>query len=110
MTNMRRKTADLATADSLSTAKHLGELVRNARKARGWSQEGLADRARVSLPTVNRLEQGAVNISFGTWLAAMERVGLLHKLNEIHDPVSDAILERTKTKHPVRNKTTDLDF
>ncbi|WP_185750034.1 helix-turn-helix transcriptional regulator [Stenotrophomonas sp. 278] len=107
---MRRSTTDYATVATQKTAKHLGEMVRSARKARGWSQESLAERARVSPATMNRLEQGGVNIAFGTWLAAFERLGLLSKLDQLRDPVTEAILEGTKTKRPIRSKPSDLDF
>ena len=83
MTDMRRSTTDYATVATQQTAKHLGEMVRSARMARGWSQESLAERARVSPATMNRLEQGGVNIAFGTWLAAFERLGLLSKLDQL---------------------------
>ncbi len=107
---MRRSSADYATSTTMNSAKHLAGLVKNARKARGWSQESLAERARISPATMNRLEKGNVSISLGTWLAVMDRLGLLHKLDQLQDPVSDAILERTQTKHPVRHDPSDLDF
>ena len=110
MIDMRRKTSDFATLAAQQTAKHLGDMVRSARLARGWSQESLAERARVSPATMNRLEKGGVNIALGTWLAAFERLGLLSKLDQLRDPVSEAILEQTKTKRPIRNKPSDLDF
>ena len=110
MKAMRRNTTAYATVATQKTAKHLGEMVRSARMARGWSQESLAERARVSPATMNRLEQGGVNIAFGTWLAAFERLGLLSKLDQLRDPVSEAILEGTKTKRPIRSKPSDLDF
>lgn len=110
MTDMRRSTTDYATPAAQKTAKHLGEMVRSARLARGWSQESLAERARVSPATMNRLEQGGVNVALGTWLAALERLGLLSKLDQLRDPVSEAILEGTKTRRPIRSKPSDLDF
>lgn len=110
MTDMRRNIADYATLAAQNTAKQWGQMVRTARMARGWSQESLAERARVSPATMNRLEQGGVNIALGTWLAAFERLGLLSKLDQIRDPVSEAVLEGTKTKRPIRTKPADLDF
>lgn len=107
---MRRAATDYATTATVTTAKHLARLVKTARKARGWSQESLAERARISPATMNRLEKGGVSVSLGTWLAVMERLGLLQKLDQLRDPVSDAILERTQTKHPVRHGPSDLDF
>ena len=107
---MRRNEADFATPDALTTARHLASLVKQARLARGWTQAGLAERARISAPTMNRIEQGSVGASLGAWLAALERLGLLHKLDQLSDPASAAVIDATKTKRPVRPHFPDLDF
>jgi len=41
-----------------SPTQRLGERVKDARKARGWSQGGLAEAADVSRATVARIEAG----------------------------------------------------
>ncbi|MFD2674238.1 helix-turn-helix domain-containing protein [Gulosibacter bifidus] len=46
-------------------ARGVGQDVRDARRALGWSQMELATRAQVSRPTIARVETGA-NISTGT--------------------------------------------
>lgn len=46
-------------------ARGVGQDVREARGALGWSQTELAHRANVSRPTIARVETG-VNISTGT--------------------------------------------
>mgnify|MGYP000865548688 FL=1 len=46
-------------------ARGVGQDVREARRALGWSQTELANRAHVSRPTIARVETG-VNISTGT--------------------------------------------
>lgn len=43
---------------AMPTSDVLGESVRGARKARGWSQTELAHRAGVSRPTIARIEAG----------------------------------------------------
>lgn len=45
--------------------KGVGQEIRNARHALGWSQEELAHHANVSRPTIARVETGQ-NISTGT--------------------------------------------
>ncbi|QNH14745.1 Helix-turn-helix domain protein [Xanthomonas sp. SI] len=107
---MRRNEAEFATTAAVNTAKHLAMLVKQARMARGWSQAGLAERARISAPTMNRIEKGSLGASLGAWLAVLERVGLLHKLNQLDDPASKAIMDSTKAKRPIRMSSQDLDF
>ena len=46
--------------------KALGELIRAARRGRGFTQEELAVRAGTSRPTINRLESGKPNVACGT--------------------------------------------
>jgi transcriptional regulator with XRE-family HTH domain len=108
---MRRTEAEFASPASLKTARHLAALVKQARLARAWSQAELAERARISPPTMHRIERGAVETSLGAWLAVMERVGLISKLAELSDPVSDALMADTRAKRPRRKSAPDdLDF
>jgi len=107
---MRRKESDFATPTATQAAKHLGELVRQARLARSWTQQGLAERARVGLATLKRIEGGAVEVSLGGWLSVLECLGLLHLLQSLQDPVSAALLEATKTKRVRSTRRDDLDF
>jgi transcriptional regulator with XRE-family HTH domain len=108
---MRRNEAAFASPPMLDVARHFAALVKQARLARGWTQAELAERARISAPTMHRLEQGAIESSLGAWLAVFERLGLLPRLAEISDPVSKALLDETRPKRP-RRKTSapDLDF
>jgi transcriptional regulator with XRE-family HTH domain len=108
---MRRKETTFATADALKAAQHLARLVKQARLARGWSQAELAERARISAPTMHRIERGAVESSLGAWLAVLERVGLLSRVLELQDPASAALLDETRAKRPRRKSPVgDLDF
>ena len=108
---MRRKEAQFATPDGLKAAQHLAGLVKQARLARSWSQAELAERARISAPTMHRIEKGAVETSLGAWLAVFERLGLLSRLIELRDPPSEALMDDTRAKRPRRTSTIDdLDF
>lgn len=107
---MRRHEIDYATAASLQTAQHLADLVKHARIARGWSQANLAERARLSPATLSRMEQGSLGASLGAWFAVLERLGLLSKIQQLSDPASEAILDSTRAKRPIRPKPNDLDF
>ena len=107
---MRRKESDFATPAAQATAAHLGALVRQARLARTWTQQALAERARISLATLKRLESGAVEVSMGGWLAVFECLGLLHLLGELRDPASAAVLDATRTQRARARERDDLDF
>ncbi len=107
---MRRLETAYATSASQQTAQHLATLVKNARIARGWSQLNLAERARISPATMSRIEQGNLGASLGTWLAVFERLGLLAKFAQLSDPASEAILDSTRAKRPLRSNTPDMDF
>lgn len=102
---MRRKESDFASLASSRAAVHLAGLVRQARLARGWSQAELAERARLSAPTMHRIEKGAVETSLGAWLAVLERLGLLHLLENLRDPASAALLDATRAQRPRRKSS-----
>lgn len=107
---MRRKEADFATPAALKAASHLGDLVRQARLARSWTQQALAERARIGLATLKRLEGGAVEVSLGGWLAVLETLGLLPLIDALRDPASAALLNTTKAKRVRPRQRDDLDF
>lgn len=108
---MRRNEALFATPLAGQTAGHLAALVRTARLARGWTQSALAERARVSVATLKRIEAGSVSASLGAWLSVMEPLGLLPRLAALNDPVSQALLDETRTKRSRRPLSArDLDF
>ena len=108
---MRRQESEFASPAALEAGRHLGALVRQARLARQWTLANLAERARVSIATLKRIEGGSLSASLGAWLGVVERVGLLSRLTELRDPSSEALLNETRAKRS-RRKTVepDLDF
>lgn len=54
-----------------SLARHLGANIAALRKARGWTQSGLAERVDVDTETISRFERGATLPS----LLTLEKVG-----------------------------------
>lgn len=58
----------------------LGQRVREARRARGWSQSELAERSGVSRPTVARIEAGT-QVRVGTLNAVAEALGMHVKIS-----------------------------
>lgn len=108
---MKRKESDFASPAVLHATQHLARLVRQARLARNWSQADLAERARISAPTMHRIEKSGVESSMGAWLSVLECLGLLGKITNISDAVSTAIIESTQAKRPRKNRADrDLDF
>lgn len=107
---MRRSESEFATPGALKAAAHLGTLVRQARLARSWTQQGLAERARISLATLKRMERGAIEVSLGGWLSVFESLALLPLFNAMRDPASAALLDATKAKRARRRSRDDLDF
>ncbi|AIE82430.1 helix-turn-helix transcriptional regulator [Actinotignum sp. GS-2025e] len=55
-------------------ARGLGNDIREARRALGWSQAELASHAQVSRPTIARVETGS-NISTGTLEKVIKALG-----------------------------------
>lgn len=64
-------------------ARGIGQEVRDARRAFGWSQTELATRAQVSRPTIARVETGA-NISTGTLEKVAKALGKRLRVTDQH--------------------------
>lgn len=108
---MKRRESEFANPPAETAGQHLGALVRKARVARQWTVAELAERARVSVATLKRIESGALSVSLGAWLAVLERVGLLSLLAGLRDPASEALLNQTRAKRSRRKSAgPDQDF
>ena len=108
---MRRQESAFVSPSVEAAGHHLGALVRQARLARNWTMTELAERTRVSLATLKRIEGGSLSTSLGAWMAVFERVGLMSRLAELRDPASEALLNQTRAKRPRgRPAKSDLDF
>jgi transcriptional regulator with XRE-family HTH domain len=108
---MKRQEQHFTTPATQEAARHLGSLVRQGRLARQWTLTELAERARVSTPTLKRIEKGSPSASLGAWLAVLERLGLLPLVQGLNDPTAAALLDETRAKRARRKQTSrDLDF
>jgi transcriptional regulator with XRE-family HTH domain len=87
---MRRPEASFASPISASVAVQLGRAIRLARLGRNLTQADFAERARVSVATLQRIEHGDPAVSFTSWLSAMETGSLLPLLKAAADPSADA--------------------
>lgn len=112
---MRHPEAAFASPASSATASELGRGIRMARLARNMTQADFAERARLSIKTLQRIELGDPAVSFASWLSAMEIAALLPALRRAADPNADARgkaqreLEQRKRATGSRRKTTEPD-
>jgi transcriptional regulator with XRE-family HTH domain len=88
---MRRPEASFTSPQSTAAAVELGSAVRQARLGRNLTQADFAQRARISLATLQRIERGDPAVSFTSWLSAMETGALLGALRKAAAPEADAL-------------------
>lgn len=67
----------------------LGGRSRVARKARGLTQEDLANLADVGLSTIHSIEGGYDGVSIGNFLKVLYALDSLYQFDDILDPVRD---------------------
>ena len=100
-----------ATRRALLTGKSLGRAVKSARLARNLPQDDLAERARVSRRTLQRIEAGEVAVALGAVLNVLEVLGLLGQLDAVEADASRVALESNPRKRAVGSDASkDLDF
>ncbi len=63
--------------------KHRGERLRDARRRRRFSGSLVAQRADVSRPTLNKVEQGDPAVTLGTYLRILSVLGLEKDLAQV---------------------------
>lgn len=110
---MRRPEASFASPQSAAVAKQLGGAIRLARLGRNLTQGDFAQRARVSLATLQRIERGDPAVSFTSWLSAMEAGSLLGALKAAAEPSADTVgssrrqIEQRQRASKPRSKAAD---
>ena len=67
---------------SARTAEQLGEAIRRARTARGWTQGDISARTNLRVATISTLENGDAGTKLATLLAVMAALGLEFRLVE----------------------------
>ena len=71
--------------------KKLGQDIAEARKRRRISTLTMAERARVSRPTLRRIEQGDPKVAFGIVATVLFVLGLHNRLAELADAAQDRL-------------------
>lgn len=93
---MRRPEASFASPAAGEAAQRLGKSIQLARLARNVTQDDFSRRARISRPTLQRIERGDPAVSFTSWLSALEAASLLHLLKAASEPASDRLGTATR--------------
>lgn len=92
-------------------AKNLGRKIRLGRQARGFSQADLASRARISLPSLVRMEAGQPGTALGMWINVFEVLGLLGAFGDMEDAATDAAARAALDRRVRKRKPPlSLDF
>ena len=65
---------------SARTAEQIGEAIRRARKARGWTQGDVSACTNLRVATISSLENGEAGTKLETLLAVMAALGLEFRL------------------------------
>ncbi|HEY5914723.1 MAG TPA: helix-turn-helix transcriptional regulator [Verrucomicrobiae bacterium] len=71
--------------------KKLGEDISDARKRRRISTATMAERARVSRPTLLRLEHGDASVSLGIFATVLFILGMQDRLGDLVDAAHDRL-------------------
>lgn len=108
---MKTNSTDNASPRALHAGQSLGRAVRLARVARGMPQADLADRARVSRSTLQRIERGEVGVALAAWLNVMEALGLLSWIKDLRAAAEQsALIDAPRKRAASRRTPPDLDF
>lgn len=70
-----------------NSAETVGDHLRQWRMLPGLSQELVAKRANISLPTLRRVERGDKGVRLGSFLAVTEVLNLTGRITEATDPL-----------------------
>jgi transcriptional regulator with XRE-family HTH domain len=78
------------------TLMTFGDKLKGLREARGWTQQQLADRAGVPLPTLRGLEQGQRSPSWGTVVMLARAFDANSAIFDECDEVTPAALKKRR--------------
>lgn len=110
---MSDKSTEMPFATPVTRAlTKLGANLSLARRRRHLTQASMAERLRISIATVRRMEHGDSGISIGTIVQAFFVLGELNKITELLDTASDEIglsLMNQQLPQRVRRKRVKSD-
>ncbi len=99
--------------DSELQLNKMGDFLRQARKRRGWRQEDVAQRLKVSVDTIKRVENGNKGVSIGHVLDLFSLYQRLEVFAEVVNPYKDEVgisMEAERLPQRVSVNHYDRDF
>jgi transcriptional regulator with XRE-family HTH domain len=73
--------------------RQLGSQVKRSRLARKLSQELIAERSRISISTLKRIESGDPVVAMGSYLMVLLALGILPEALSIKDELGEELLQ-----------------
>jgi transcriptional regulator with XRE-family HTH domain len=73
--------------------RQLGIQVKRSRLARKLPQDLIAERARISLSTLKRIESGDPTVAMGSYLMVLLSLGILPEALSINDELGEGLLQ-----------------
>src|SRR2546421_12811923 len=89
--NMKSKAISSLPLPVRAALKKLGGDIADARKRRRISTATMAERVRISRPTLARLERGEANLSLGIFATALFVLGMNTRFAELADASHDRV-------------------
>jgi transcriptional regulator with XRE-family HTH domain len=101
------RTSPLLPLQVRRTLRQLGSDIRDARKRRRLPTAVVAERARISLPTLRRVERGDGSVGMGTYATVLWVLGLSDRIAGLAAPATDAVGMGLEEEHlPKRIRLT----
>lgn len=85
------------SSDLLSIAATFGANIKEARVARGWRQQDMAEKILVSVPTLQAIEAGKVTVSLENYLRALDVLNMAIQIAGVASPHTDEEGRRLKS-------------
>ena len=84
--------------------RQLGSQIKRSRLARKLSQELVAERSRVSLSTLKRIESGDPVVAMGSYLMVLLSLGILPEGLSIKDELGEELLQMDERERAPRTR------
>ena len=99
--------------DSELQLTKLGDFLRLARTRRAWRQEDVAQRLKVSVDTIKRVEKGSKGVSIGIILDLLSLYQCLEAFSDVVNPYKDEVgisMEKERSPKRISGNRYDRDF